>query len=321
MALIDTLRAQFHDDMLSTLTVVKPNKFLGSVNPRDSCAAAVDCYSMADTDNPESIRIAADMVAALAPPGGATYSVIGDKTGLKFQQLIAAFLETCFGAINPARAGSLRVLVPVQRGRKSTRPATDPPTRSSTIANLLPYAHLLTVDALQRANADIRAAFGGDYLVRPDIVVWKAPFSSSEIDGAAPFVDPLGTIGKRSLAWDESGKGYLLHASVSCKWTMRSDRAQNSRTEALNLIRSRKGRLPHVVAITAEPLPSRVASIAQGTGDIDCSYHVALPELIAAVAGVAGISPTFQEEHDILAALVDGDRLRDICDLPLDLLL
>lgn len=31
------------------------------------------------------------------------------------------------------------------------------------------------------------------------------------------------------------------HASISAKFTMRSDRAQNSRTEALNLIRNRKG--------------------------------------------------------------------------------
>jgi hypothetical protein len=261
------------------------------------------------------------VVAAIVPAGGVTFSLVGDKTGLEFQRLIAGFLETCFGAIKPERAGSLRVLVPVQRGKKSTKPATDVPTRTSTIANLVPYAHLLTVDALQRANADIRAAFGGDYLVRPDVVVWRSPFDSSDIDGTAPFVNPAGSLGKRSLAWAHSSKGYLLHASVSCKWTMRSDRAQNSRTEALNLIRSRKGRLPHVTAVTAEPLPSRIASIAQGTGDIDCSYHVALPELISAASGLAGVSSTFREEHDILTALVNGDRLRDISDLPLDLLL
>ena len=35
---------------------------------------------------------------------------------------------------------------------------------------------------------------------------------------------------------------------------MRSDRAQYSRTEALNLIRNRKGRLPHIVVVTGEPL-------------------------------------------------------------------
>lgn len=67
------------------------------------------------------------------------------------------------------------------------------------------------------------------------------------------------------------------------KYTMRSDRAQNSRTEALNLIRNRKGHLPHIVVVTAEHMPNRLASLALGNGDIDCVYHFALYELIRAV--------------------------------------
>lgn len=63
--------------------------------------------------------------------------------------------------------------------------------------------------------------------------------------------------------------------------------------------------------MTAEPLPSRLASIALGTGDLDCIYHFALPELIAACAA--------EEDVDELQMLVDGKRLRDISDLPLDL--
>ena len=39
----------------------------------------------------------------------------------------------------------------------------------------------------------------------------------------------------------------------------------------------------HIVVVTAESLPSRIASIALGTGDLDCVYHFALPELEAAV--------------------------------------
>ena len=51
----------------------------------------------------------------------------------------------------------------------------------------------------------------------------------------------------------------------------------------MNLIRNRKGHLPHIVVVTGEPLPSRLSSIALGTGDIDCVYHFALEELINAV--------------------------------------
>lgn len=95
---------------------------------------------------------------------------------------------------------------------------------------------------------------------------------------------------------------------------MRSDRAQNSRTEALNLIRTRKGRVPHIVVVTFEPWPSRIGSIAFGTGDVDCTYHTALYELQAAV-GECGD----ESARDLMDTMVEGRRLRDISDLPLDL--
>ena len=106
----------------------------------------------------------------------------------------------------------------------------------------------------------------------------------------------------------------LLHASVSCKWTIRSDRSQNARTEALNLIRNRKGHLPHIVAVVAEPLPTRIASLALGTGDLDCVYHFALHELRAAIE-----ETDCGDQGDMLTTLIEGDRLRDISDLPFDL--
>ena len=72
-----------------------------------------------------------------------------------------------------------------------------------------------------------------------------------------------------------------------------------------------------------EPLPSRIASIAQGTGDIDCTYHCALPELQTAMDDLIGrsTSSTLVSETRILSALIDGRRLRDVADLPFDLLL
>ncbi len=106
----------------------------------------------------------------------------------------------------------------------------------------------------------------------------------------------------------------ILHASISCKWTLRSDRSQSARAEALNLIRNRKGNLPHIVAVTAEPLPTRIASLALGTGDLDCVYHFALPELIQAIRQVDN-----EDQMDMLHTLVQGRRLRDISDLPFDL--
>lgn len=106
----------------------------------------------------------------------------------------------------------------------------------------------------------------------------------------------------------------ILHASISCKWTIRSDRVQNARSEALNLIRNRKGKLPHVAVVTGEPLPSRLSAIALGTGDIDCVYHFALPELMAAVEQLG-----HGDSVESLKIMITGKRLKDISDLPLDL--
>ncbi len=113
----------------------------------------------------------------------------------------------------------------------------------------------------------------------------------------------------------------ILHASISCKWTIRSDRSQNARTEALNLMRNRAGTVPHICTITAEPMPTRIQSVASGTGDIDAVYHFALYELKETVATLAASGNAgMYDQLDILNAMINGKRLRDISDLPFDLL-
>jgi hypothetical protein len=80
------------------------------------------------------------------------------------------------------------------------------------------------------------------------------------------------------------------------------------------LIRNRKGHTPHIAVITGEPMPTRIASLAMGTGDIDCVYHFALHELVESVQEVGSEAAT-----ETLEMLIDGRRLRDIADLPFDL--
>lgn len=69
-----------------------------------------------------------------------------------------------------------------------------------------------------------------------------------------------------------------------------------------------------MVAVTAEPLPTRIAALALGTGDFDCVYHFALQELVATAKEIDNI-----DQLDILNTLISGRRLRDISDLPFDL--
>jgi len=180
------------------------------------------------------------------------------------------------------------------------------------IASYEQYAHLVALDRAAKADAELAAALGSDYTITPDIVVVRETVSDKAINAPAFLVDDSVTT-LASLRKKNGGRP-LLHASISCKWTIRSDRAQNARSEALNLVRNRKGRLPHVVVVTAEPTPSRLASIALGTGDIDCVYHFALYELQETVESLG-----MTDAADMLAVMVDGKRLKDISDLPLDL--
>ena len=63
-------------------------------------------------------------------------------------------------------------------------------------------------------------------------------------------------------------------------------------------------------------MPTRLASLALGTGDLDCVYHIALPELVEAVRGQSR-----EDTYELLSNMIEGKRLRDIADLPLDLVI
>lgn len=192
------------------------------------------------------------------------------------------------------------------------RPGAFTITKGGGIAQFDQYAHLEDLEAIAKANREIATAIGSDYLIKPDIVVSREPEEDATINATGTLVD-MDTARLTSLR-KVNQEMAILHASISCKWTLRSDRAQNARSEGLNLVRNRKGRLPHIAVITAEPMPGRVASLALGTGDIDCVYHFALYELRKAL-----VDQKREETLDTLDMMIEGKRLRDISDLPLDL--
>ena len=165
-----------------------------------------------------------------------------------------------------------------------------------------------------RRHPEVRFARWMDFFVTPDITIARMPVTDNETNKGHTFVTDSGQLAKYTPLRREVNTKSILHASISCKWTIRSDRSQNTRTEALNLIRNRKGKVPIVVAVVFEPLPTRVASIALGTGDLDCVYYGALYELCEAVEETGK-----EDQKDMLDTLVQGRRLRDISDLPFDL--
>lgn len=222
----------------------------------------------------------------------------GQRAGSLFEIITRDFLEQSFGLLHNLRPG---------KWHYSTQ---------TPISRFDQYEHLSDLERIVEEIDELASSLGTDYIIKPDIVIGRHPVSDEEINQQEIVLKPTDYIVKLTPLREVNSETsrLILHASISCKWTLRSDRAQNARAEALNLVRNRKGPLPHVVAVTAEPLPSRIAALALGTGDLDCVYHFALPELQEAISEADN-----EGQMEILNTLIDGRRLRDISDLPFDL--
>lgn len=253
--------------------------------------------SNADSSSKLSIAIAKGITDRLL--ASTQDKAVGQTSGAKFEQINMEFLTDTFPKMQNIRPGEWKI---AKLGNRNS-------IKTSSFAQ---YEHLAYLMRLVAEDNELAASMGNDYMVAPDVVVYRELVTDEEINSLQPVVDS--TVSKLADIRKKIGGKPILHASISAKWTMRSDRAQNSRTEALGLIRNRKGRLPHIMVVTGEPLPSRIASLALGTGDIDCMYHFALYELVEAVMDTGA-----EDSIEMLTSLIDGKRLKDISDLPLDL--
>lgn len=282
-------RRQFHADLLAS----KVLHFKKS-----------GCANVADGGNQTSMALGRGVLEALqAETWGET--VAPQTGGQRFEKAVEDFVIRAFSMLDPFG------------GRSFT---------TSRRHRITAYHQYRPVDPKrlsgERHDA-LRQAFGGDYMVKPDILVERRALKLEELNSTGRIVDA--EIGTRAAI--RSATSPILHASISCKQTIRSDRSQNSRLEALNLLRMRIGRAPHIVVVTAEPLPTRIASVAMGTGDFDCTYHIALPELYAAMEAYHAAATNDRAAKDRgrqkweLQQMIDNGRLKDIADLPLDLLL
>lgn len=279
-----TARAKFHKNLILNRTL--------SVN-------ADGIPSNADKTQRSSVRFAR-RVAELLKVESVQERLAGQTSGGHFEHAVEGFLRETFPKLNMLRPGDWHF-----ENLGGAR-------RSGALSQFEPYSHLDELDAAVAENPTLQTVLGNAYLISPDVVISRAPVEDDLINAGATVVDE--TVARCTSLREVNNQRKIMHANVSCKWTLRSDRAQNARSEALNLIRNRKGRLPHVVVVTAEPTPSRLSSLALGTGDIDCVYHFALPELQISVQESGN-----DEASAMLENMVAGHRLKDISDLPFDL--
>lgn len=281
-ALIAEARKKYHKELLSSGVMTIDSKGIPS---------------NADSSSKLSINIARGIADQLMAE--VHEKAVGQTSGAKFEQMNMNFLMNTFPYLQNLRPGKWYIS---KLGNRNS-------VKTSSFAQ---YEHLEYLSLLTKSDARLAASMGNDYMVAPDVVIYRETETDDMINEKTDIIDD--SVCNLADIRKSNGGLPILHASISAKWTMRSDRAQNSRTEALGLIRNRKGHLPHIVVVTGEPMPARLASLALGTGDIDCIYHFALYELIKAVHDTHA-----EDSIELLNILIQGKRLKDISDLPLDL--
>jgi hypothetical protein len=260
-----------------------------------------DVLNIADTANTGSKDVAAKFAAVLQGTTGVSIEAASsaDDPGSSFEGLVRDFVAETMALLDPATAWGVRV--------------------GGSITSYAQYHHLEELKTLSDDYEELRIHLGSGYVIKPDVVVYREALGDSALQDVIAGDDAVAR--STFLRIRNSDRPLpILHASVSCKWTLRSDRAQNARTEALNLIRNRKGRVPGITVVTAEPMPSRLASLADGTGDVDRVYHIGLYELESAVEAYAAERPGMAHWLSDLSRMTRGKRLADISDLPFDLL-
>lgn len=218
-------RKNYHADLLRSVLTINKN----------------GVPTNADKDSKLSVRIAQGIAEQLESTTGERLA--GQTSGSEFELINAQFLTNTFMRLEHMRPRKWEIKRIGNRNRMA-------------IAAFEQYEHLIALERAAKYDPGLAAALGSDYTITPDVIIIQHLLSDGEINSPFPVVDD--TVSRHAAIRESNGGNPLLHASISSKWTIRSDRSQNSRSEALNLIRNRKGHLQGVVG--AEKVGERTPS-------------------------------------------------------------
>lgn len=188
-ALIANARFHFHERLFetNTLTLTKAG-----------------VASNADTSSRGSKAIAGKIVDILVDEHHHTVNTVdkisGQTLGKQFELLTMEFLQETFPHLQNLRPGQWSIL---QLGNNNRLKTSD----------FEQYEHLAYLSALTAENAQLAAALGNDYLVAPDVVIYRNLYEDEEINAEQYIVDDK-ISGMADIRKSNGGKP-LLHASIS----------------------------------------------------------------------------------------------------------
>lgn len=92
-------------------------------------------------------------------------------------------------------------------------------TDQTAISNFDQYEHLADLDRIIEQNKGLKTALGGDYIVKPDIVVGRLPLSDHDINSKGLLIDKKDFVAGHTplRAANRKDSVPILHASISCK--------------------------------------------------------------------------------------------------------
>ena len=157
-ALIATARYQFHKRLFETNTLT---------------LTSTGVASNADTSSKASKAISRRIVDILVEEQHHNVSTVekisGQTLGSQFELLTMEFLQETFPRLQGLRPGRWTIL---QLGNNNKLKTSD----------FSQYEHLAYLNTLTAQNAQLAAALGNDYLVSPDVVVYRDLCSDAEIN-------------------------------------------------------------------------------------------------------------------------------------------
>ncbi len=249
----------------------------------EALGVASDASGSNETGLPFAERVTADLMARLVNQGS-TYEVVPERPLNAFQQYrhVGALADI---EIEPSR-DYMRAWAKLRTAVE--RNIAGPPRTTQRLAQLSDAVE----DAVQAEVTKRRSAMyevGSESLLKLDVTV----------------TDPRG------------GRLPQLEVALSLKWTLRTDRAQDCRSQGAKLSALRRGRMPHFAALTMEPRPYMLNLLCGGSGDVDCVYHLHLPALTQAISSLYGPmnNKNSRRTIDTFERLVEQRRLRDYDEL------